>query len=52
MPTMLEAIGAPVPAQADGVSLLPFLQETLDQPAPAGWRTAAHWVRTACHRLL
>jgi hypothetical protein len=40
LPTILECAGMPVPVQADGSSLLPFL---LGRPAPASWRTAAHW---------
>ena len=45
LPTIMEAVGLPVPAQADGSSLLPFLHETGGGPwsAPEGWRTAAHW---------
>lgn len=40
LPTICEAIGEPVPAQCDGVPLTPFLR---GEPAPAGWRTSAHW---------
>ena len=40
MPTLLEAIGAPVPVQCDGKGLSPFLD---NQPAPANWRSEAHW---------
>jgi arylsulfatase A-like enzyme len=40
MPTMLEAIGAPIPLQCDGRSLSPFLE---GKGAPATWRTEAHW---------
>jgi arylsulfatase A-like enzyme len=40
MPTLLDAIGAPVPVQCDGVSLRPFLA---GEPAPANWRGEAHW---------
>ena len=40
MPTMLEAIGAPIPLQCDGVSLSPFLD---GRGAPENWRTEAHW---------
>jgi len=40
LPTMLEAIGAPVPEACDGASLGPFLR---DPPAPASWRAEAHW---------
>jgi arylsulfatase A-like enzyme len=40
MPTMLEAIGAPVPVQCDGLSLTPFLAEG---STPAAWRAEAHW---------
>ena len=43
MPTMLEAVGAKVPAQVDGVSLLPFLRGGGEPQVPAGWRDAAHW---------
>jgi len=39
MPTLLEAIGAPVPRQCDGRSLAPFLAGA----PPADWREAAHW---------
>ncbi len=39
MPTILEAIGAPVPHQLDGRSLVPFL----DGHAPRAWREAVHW---------
>jgi arylsulfatase A-like enzyme len=39
MPTICDAIGAPVPAQCDGLPLTPFLRgET-----PPWWRDAAHW---------
>lgn len=39
MPTILEWLGLEVPAQCDGMSLLPFLRgET-----PASWREEAHW---------
>ena len=40
MPTMLEAIGADIPLQCDGLSLGPFLS---GQGAPAYWRKEAHW---------
>lgn len=40
MPTMLEAIGAEVPLQCDGLSLGPFLD---GRGAPANWRREAHW---------
>jgi len=40
MPTILEAIGAPVPLEADGRSLGPFLR---GEGAPASWREEAHW---------
>jgi arylsulfatase A-like enzyme len=40
MPTMLEAIGAPIPRQCDGLSLAPFLE---GKAAPHNWRTEAHW---------
>jgi arylsulfatase A-like enzyme len=39
MPTMLTAIGAPIPVQCDGEDLSPFLRGQ----TPAGWRTEAHW---------
>lgn len=38
-PTICDAIGAPIPAQCDGLPLTPFLRgET-----PPWWRDAAHW---------
>ncbi len=40
MPTLLEAIGAEVPLQCDGLSLGPFLR---GEGAPANWRHEAHW---------
>jgi len=40
MPTMLEAIGAEIPRQCDGESLMPFVN---GQAAPSAWRTEAHW---------
>ncbi len=40
MPTLLEAIGAAIPLQCDGMSLAPFLE---GRDAPANWRTEAHW---------
>ena len=46
LPTILQYLGLPVPAQADGSSLLPFLFEgSEDQEwiAPEGWRSAAHF---------
>jgi arylsulfatase A-like enzyme len=42
MPTILECLGLPVPAQTDGSSLLPVLYEGCP-PVPDGWRSAAHW---------
>lgn len=39
MPTLLDLIGAPVPAHLDGRSLAPFL----DGSSPKDWRDAAHW---------
>jgi arylsulfatase A-like enzyme len=39
MPTLCEAIGAPVPAQCDGQPLTPFLSGG----TPETWRDAAHW---------
>jgi arylsulfatase A-like enzyme len=38
-PTLLEWIGGPVPNQADGRSLMPFV----DGRDPDKWRRAAHW---------
>jgi len=40
LPTICTAIGVDVPAQCDGAPLTPFLRGA---PAPAAWRTAAHW---------
>jgi arylsulfatase A-like enzyme len=40
MPTMLEAIGADIPLQCDGLSLQSFLE---GRGTPANWRTEAHW---------
>lgn len=39
LPTICEAIGAPVPMQCDGMPLTPFLRGE----EPPRWRTAAHW---------
>lgn len=39
MPTILDAIGAPLPPQLDGQALTPFL----DGRTPSRWRDAAHW---------
>ena len=39
MPTILEWLGLEVPAQCDGLSLLPFL----DGQTPPKWREEAHW---------
>lgn len=39
LPTVCEAIGAPVPAACDGLPLTPFLRGE----EPPWWRTAAHW---------
>ena len=39
VPTVCEAIGAPIPAQCDGLPLTPFLHGD----RPPWWRTAAHW---------
>ncbi|WP_299616587.1 alkaline phosphatase family protein [Pelagibius sp.] len=39
MPTLLDLLGAPVPAQLDGRSLAPFLRGA----PPADWRAAVHW---------
>ena len=39
MPTLLEFIGAEIPPQCDGRSLLPFIAG----PAPANWRQEAHF---------
>jgi arylsulfatase A-like enzyme len=40
MPTLLEALGAPIPQQCDGAALTPFLE---GRGAPANWRRDAHW---------
>jgi len=40
MPTMLDWLGADIPHQCDGKSLMPFLRTG---NAPANWRDAAHW---------
>ncbi|HEY6417687.1 MAG TPA: alkaline phosphatase family protein [Candidatus Binataceae bacterium] len=40
MPTLLEAIGAEIPLQCDGMSLAPFLE---DADRPDTWRSEAHW---------
>ena len=40
MPTMLEAIGAEIPLQCDGLPLSSFLD---GRGAPANWRREAHW---------
>ncbi|MGH6957140.1 MAG: alkaline phosphatase family protein [Caulobacteraceae bacterium] len=40
MPTLLDAIGAPIPLACDGMSLAPFLA---GESAPATWRDEAHW---------
>ena len=39
MPTLLDALGQPVPHQLDGRSLVPWL----DGDQPLDWRRAAHW---------
>jgi len=39
MPTLLEAIGAPVPRQCDGRSLASFITHG----KPSAWRSEAHW---------
>jgi arylsulfatase A-like enzyme len=39
MPTLLDFIGAEIPPQCDGLSLLPFARSG----APAHWRRHAHW---------
>ena len=39
LPTMLEAIGAPIPLPCDGLSLAPFVAGR----EPAAWREEAHW---------
>lgn len=39
LPTMMEAIGAGIPAQCDGMSLAPFVAGR----EPVAWRTEAHW---------
>ena len=46
LPTILQCLDLPVPAQADGSSLVQFLFEGGPQQqwtAPEGWRRAAHW---------
>jgi arylsulfatase A-like enzyme len=40
MPTMLQAIGIPVPLQCDGADLAPILESG---EVPEAWRDAAHW---------
>jgi arylsulfatase A-like enzyme len=40
MPTMLDYLGLTLPVQCDGASLRPFME---GKPAPANWRTEAHW---------
>lgn len=40
MPTLLSAIGAPVPPYCDGRSLAPLLESGT---VPRDWRTEAHW---------
>ncbi len=39
MPTVLDALGLPVPGHLDGASLLPFL----NGESPGAWRREAHW---------
>ena len=39
LPTLMDWLGAPVPRQCNGRSLLPFTRGEV----PAGWRTEAHW---------
>ncbi|MEX2648211.1 MAG: alkaline phosphatase family protein [Alphaproteobacteria bacterium] len=39
MPTILDALGLPVPRQCDGRSLVPFLHGA----PPADWRREVHW---------
>jgi arylsulfatase A-like enzyme len=39
LPTLMDWLGAPVPRQCNGRSLLPFVR---GEP-PADWRTEAHW---------
>jgi arylsulfatase A-like enzyme len=39
MPTLLDAVGADVPAQCDGRSLLPLIE----QATAPNWRKEAHW---------
>lgn len=39
LPTLAEAMGAPVPLQCDGFPLTPFLEGK----SPERWRSAAHW---------
>ncbi len=40
MPTLLQAIGAKIPRQCDGMSLSPFIA---GEDPGRGWRDAAHW---------
>ena len=40
MPTILDWVGAPIPIQCDGRSLLPVIR---NRRAPEYWRNAAHW---------
>lgn len=40
MPTLLDWLGATIPEQCDGMSLLPALEQGA---FPANWRTEAHW---------
>jgi arylsulfatase A-like enzyme len=39
LPTICDVVGAPIPAQVDGLPLTAFL----DGSAPPWWREAAHW---------
>ena len=43
LPTIMEWLGADVPIQCDGFSLLPFLQPGAGDVPPPGWRNEAHW---------
>ncbi len=46
LPTILEIAGAPVPAEAEGRSLLPLLS---NDPESVGWRDAVHGEHSPCY---